>query len=44
MCLKTSENLDIKITYKILWLEFPKHSIFRVFNLLSMEAVSWTFS
>ena len=33
MCLKIDEHLDIQITYKILWLGFPKHFLFWDFQL-----------
>ena len=33
MCLKIYEHLDIQISYKILWLEFPKHSFLKDFHL-----------
>ena len=33
MGLKIGEHLQIQITYKILWLGFPKHSFFKDFQL-----------
>ena len=42
MCLKIGEHLDIQITYKILWLGFPKPSSFGISRVISREAVFLT--
>ena len=37
MCLKIGKHLYIQITYKILWLGFPKHFCFEGFQLAFKE-------